>query len=341
MTLMLLAIVNGFAGYSLLDDQLSGTGIRVTYSILLSIPLIGSWMASLLFGGNFPGVDIIPRLYIIHVLLVPLAIMGLLGLHLGLIVRQKHTQFRGKGATDDNVVGERMWPTYAFKAGGLFFIVVAVLALLAGLTQINPVWMYGPFRLENVSSASQPDWYMGWADGALRLMPGWESRVGGYSIPNPFFGGVLLPGVTFTLLYLWPWLEARVTGDHRAHHVLDRPRDRPWRTALGVATLTFYTILGVAASNDLIATTFGLSVNAVLISLRVAVLVVPLIAGFVSYRLCRELRARSGPAVDPELVDGGIASEDPGPDSPGRTARPGPLGAFATLVGRKGRGARS
>ena len=316
-TLMLMAIVNGFAGYSLLDDQLSGTGIRVTYSIIMSVPVVGPWMASLLFGGNFPGEDIIPRLFIVHVLLVPLAILALLGVHLGLIIRQKHTQFAGKGATDDNVVGERMWPTYAFKAAGLFFIVAAVLALLAGLAQINPVWMYGPFRLENVSSASQPDWYMGWADGALRLMPGWEFRAGGYSIPNPFWGGILLPGVTFTLLYLWPWLEARITGDTRAHHVLDRPHDRPWRTTLGVATLTFYTILGVAASNDLIATTFGLSVNAVLISLRVAVIVLPLIAGFVTYRLCVELRARSGPVVDPALPPGsgspGDASEDDRP----------------------------
>ena len=254
-------------------------------------------------------------------------------MHLGLIIRQKHTQFAGKGATDDNVVGERMWPTYAFKAAGLFFIVAAVLALLAGLAQINPVWMYGPFRLENVSSASQPDWYMGWADGALRLMPGWEFRAGGYSIPNPFWGGILLPGITFTLLYLWPWLEARVTGDHRAHHVLDRPRDRPGRTSLGVATLTFYTILGVAASNDLIATTFGLSVNAVLVSLRVAVIVVPLIAGFVTYRLCRELRARSGPVVDPALPSGSGGQGDSSADE-----RPhGVRGVLAALLGRRER----
>ncbi len=301
-TLFVLAIVNGFAGYSLLDDQLSGTGVRVSYSIILSIPLIGPWIASLLFGGDFPGADFIPRLFIIHVLLVPLVIMALLGVHLAILVRHKHTHFAGEGATDDNVVGERLWPTYVFKAGGLFFLVAAVLALLGGLAQINPVWMYGPFRIENVSSASQPDWYMGWADGALRLMPNWEFRGGGFSIPNPFWGGVLMPSITFGLLYAWPWLEARVTGDRREHHVLDRPRDHPVRTALGVSTLTFYTILGVAASNDLIATTFGLSVNAVLISLRVAVIVVPPIAAVLTYRVCKELAARSGPFVDPVLA---------------------------------------
>jgi ubiquinol-cytochrome c reductase cytochrome b subunit len=303
-TLMLLAIGNGFAGYSLLDDQLSGTGVRVAYSIILSIPLVGTWIASLLFGGNFPGIDFIPRLFVIHVLIIPLAIFGLLGVHLGMLIKHKHTHFKGEGATNDNVVGERLWPTYVFKAGGLFFLVAGVLSALGGLAQINPVWIYGPFEPENVSSASQPDWYMGWADGALRLMPNWEIRAGGFQIPNPFWGGILLPGITFTLLYMWPWLEARFTGDRREHHVLDRPRDRPVRTALGVATLTFYTIIGVAASNDVIATTFGLSVNAVLISLRVAVLVVPPIAAFVAYRICKELRARSGPAYDPLLGEG-------------------------------------
>jgi ubiquinol-cytochrome c reductase cytochrome b subunit len=302
--LMLLAILNGFAGYSLLDDQLSGTGVRVGYSIILSIPVIGTWMASLLFGGNFPGTDFIPRLFVIHILIVPLAIFGLLAVHLGMLIKHKHTHFAGQGATEHNVVGERLWPTYVFKAGGLFFLVFAVLAALGGLAQINPVWIYGPFRPENVSSASQPDWYMGWADGALRLMPNWEVRAWGFTIPNPFWGGVLLPGITFTLLFLWPWLEARFTKDRREHHVLDRPRDRPVRTALGVSTLVFYTILGVAASNDVIATTFGLSVNAVLISLRVAVLVAPPIAAYITYKLCTQLAARSGPIVDPSLIGG-------------------------------------
>jgi ubiquinol-cytochrome c reductase cytochrome b subunit len=315
-TLFLLAILNGFAGYSLLDDQLSGTGVRVGYSILLSVPLVGPWMASLLFGGNFPGADFIPRLFVVHVLLVPLVILVLLTVHLAILIRHKHAHFPGRGATDRNVVGERLWPTYVFKAGGLFFLVAAALAALGGLAQINPIWMYGPFKIHNVSSASQPDWYMGWADGALRLMPNWEIRAGGFSVPNPFWGGVLMPGITFTLLYAWPWLEARATKDRREHHVLDRPRDHPVRTGIGVAALTFYTILGVAASNDLIATTFGLSVNAVLISLRIAVLVAPPIAFLVTYKLCKELATRSGPFVDP-LLEGSAPPGRPGSDGLG------------------------
>jgi ubiquinol-cytochrome c reductase cytochrome b subunit len=290
-TLMLLAIVNGFAGYSIVDDQLSGTGVRIAYSVLLSVPVVGTWAASLLFGGQFPGDQIIPRLYIVHVLIVPAAIVALLAAHLGLLIRHKHTHFRGNGARQDNVVGERLWPTYAFKAGGLFFIVAGVLAALGGLVQINPIWMYGPYRPQNVSSASQPDWYMGWLDGALRVMPPWEFRAFGYQVPNPFWGAVLLPGVTFAVLYAWPWIEARVTKDRREHHVLDRPRERPVRTALGVATLTFYTILGVAASNDVLATAFGLSLNAVLIAFRVMLVVVPPIVAYVAYRICKELQA--------------------------------------------------
>jgi ubiquinol-cytochrome c reductase cytochrome b subunit len=303
LTLMLLAIVNGFAGYSLLDDQLSGTGIRIAYSVLIAIPFVGPWLASLLFGGGFPGDDIIPRLFIIHVLIVPAAIVLLLGFHLGMLVRHKHTHFAGNGATDENVVGERLWPTYVFKAGGLFFLVAGVLAALAGFVQINPIWIYGPFRPEDVSSASQPDWYMGWLEGSLRVMPNWETRIGWFTIPNPFWGGVLLPGITFGLLYAWPWLEARITKDRREHHVLDRPRDRPWRTALGVATLTFYTILGLTAADDVIAVALGVSLNAILNTYRMLLIVMPPIAGYVAFRLCKELQKRDGAVVEAEPAE--------------------------------------
>src|SRR3954451_22335058 len=291
-TLLILAIFNGFAGYSLLDDQLSGTGLPIADSIALSISLARTWIASLLFGGEFPGPDILSRLFIIHVLLLPVAIGVLLSAHLFIVVRHKHTQFAGPGREEDNVVGERLWPTYAAKALGLFFLTAAVLCLLGGVAQINPIWVYGPFNPAEVSSASQPDWYMGWLDGALRIMPGWEFRAFGYEIPNPFFPAVLLAGVTFGLLYLWPFIEARITGDHREHHICDRPRQHPVRTALGVATLSFYVICFFGGASDVLSSTFGLSVNAVLWTFRVALVVVPPIAAATTYRLCRELSAR-------------------------------------------------
>src|SRR3954451_5735036 len=182
-TLLILAIFNGFAGYSLLDDQLSGTGLRIAYSIALSIPVAGTWLASLLFGGEFPGPDILSRLYIIHVLLIPALIALLLSAHLFIVVRHKHAHFSGSGRQEHNVVGERMWPTYAAKAMRLFFLTSQVLCFLGGVVQINPIWVFGPFEPAQVSAASQPDWYMGWLDGALRIMPGWEIRAFGYEVP--------------------------------------------------------------------------------------------------------------------------------------------------------------
>jgi ubiquinol-cytochrome c reductase cytochrome b subunit len=308
-TLLVLAVFNGFAGYSLLDDQLSGTGLRIAYSVTLSIPLIGTWLASLLFGGEFPGPDIISRLYIIHVLLIPAAIIGLLTAHLAILVRQKHAQFPGPGRTEHNVVGERVWPSFAFKSVGLLMMTSAVLCAFGGLLQINPVWLYGPFDPAEVSAASQPDWYLGWLDGALRIYPGWELRAFGFEVPAPFFPAVLLAGLTFALLFAWPFLEARFSKDRAEHHLLDRPRDRPLRTALGVATLAFYTVLILSGASDVLSTTFGLSVNAVLWALRIASIVAPVISAVVAYRLCQELAARDAVAhardTRPAIAGGG------------------------------------
>jgi ubiquinol-cytochrome c reductase cytochrome b subunit len=292
LTLFLLALGNGFTGYSLPDDLLSGTGLRIAYSVLLSIPLAGSWLAFLVFGGEFPSDDIIPRLFVIHVLIVPALIVGLLTIHLAMLVRQKHTQFAGRGRTERNVVGSKLWPTFTAKTLGLFFFVFAVCAALGGLAQINPVWLYGPFDPSAVSAGSQPDWYIGWLEGALRLMPPWEIRFAGFEIPNPFFPGVLLPGITFTILYLWPWIEERLTKDHAHHHILDRPRDRPRRTAIGVAVLAFYVVLFFAGGNDVLAARFDLSVNAVTYVFRVLLFVLPVVSAVVTYRLCNELAAR-------------------------------------------------
>jgi len=292
LTLLLLGLANGFTGYSLPDDLLSGTGLRIAYSVVLSIPFAGPWLAFLVFGGEFPSNDIIPRLFVIHVLIVPALIVTLLTIHLAMLVRQKHTQFPGRGRSERNVVGSKLWPTFTAKTLGLFFFVFATCAALGGLVQINPVWFYGPFTADAVSSGSQPDWYIGWLEGALRLMPPWELRIGGFEIPNPFFPGILLPGITFTVLYLWPFIEERFTRDHDEHHLLDRARDRPVRTAIGVGALAFYAVLFVAGGNDVIAAHFDLSVNSVTYALRTLLFLVPLVAAFVTFRLCKELARR-------------------------------------------------
>ena len=192
-TLLVLGILEGFAGYSLPDDLLSGTGLRIGYGIVLAIPVVGTWVAFLVFGGEYPGVAILDRLYSAHILLIPGAILGLITFHMMMIWYQKHTQFAGPGRTEDNVVGSRLFPSYAAKAGGFFFLVFAVLAALGGLAQINPVWLYGPYDASQVSAGSQPDWYVGFLDGSTRLMPNWEIGAFGYTFsPNVFVPTVVL-----------------------------------------------------------------------------------------------------------------------------------------------------
>ena len=288
-TLLILAVANGFTGYSLPDDLLSGTGLHIAYAVVLSIPLIGPWMGFLLFGGEFPAQEIISRLYVMHILLIPALIMGLLGAHLAILWRQKHTQFPGKGRRERNVVGSYLWPNYTAKSIGLFFLVSAVLAALGGLAQINPVWLYGPFHPEIVTTAAQPDWYVGWLEGALRLFPAWEPEMFGITLPNAFFPGAVLPGLTFGLLYAWPFLEARFTGDREEHHLLDRARDRPVRTAIGMGVLSFYLILTLAGGQDIIAQKFNLDIETVVWALRVLLVALPLGIALLTRKVCKDL----------------------------------------------------
>jgi ubiquinol-cytochrome c reductase cytochrome b subunit len=299
-TLLLLAMANGFTGYSLPDDLLSGTGLRIAYSIVLSIPFVGSWLGFLFFGGKFPGTDTIQRFFIIHVLFVPALIAVFLTAHLAILWHQKHTDFPGPGKTEDTIHGSRLWPQYAAKSTALFCFTAAVIAGLGGLAQINPIWIYGPYTPAAVTSAAQPDWYIGWLEGALRVMPPFEIREFHHTIPNPFFPGVLLPGITFGLLFAWPFVERHFTKDRDPHNLLNRPRDCPLRTALGVSTLTFYTILFMAGGTDVLASTFGLSFNTLVHLFQTLLLILPPILGYLTWRLLKELsRQKSHPIQQP------------------------------------------
>jgi ubiquinol-cytochrome c reductase cytochrome b subunit len=302
--LLTLGLVEGFAGYSLPDDLLSGTGLRIAYSIALSIPVIGTWASFLVFGGEYPGGHIIERLYPIHILLVPGIILALIGAHLALVWYQKHTQFAGPGRTENNVVGSKVYPAYSAKAGGFFFLVFGVMTALGGLAQINPIWLYGPYDASQVSAGSQPDWYIGFLDGSTRLMPNWELRALGHTFsPNVLVPTQILPGVLFTLLALYPFLEAKLTGDKGYHNILDRPRDKPVRTALGVMSLTFYVVLLFAGGNDIIASIFHLSINEITYTLRAGLFILPPIAYVITKRFCLSLQ-RS----DDDLLHHGIES---------------------------------
>jgi ubiquinol-cytochrome c reductase cytochrome b subunit len=322
--LLIFAIGMGFTGYSLPDDLLSGTGLRIAYSVMLSIPFLGPYVAFLIFGGEFPAEAIISRLFVMHVMLLPALLIGLITIHLIILVRQKHTQFAGPGRTEQNVVGKPLWPSQIFKSVGLMFIVASVLAFMGGLIQINPIWNYGPFEPYITSAPSQPDWYVGWLDGALRLFPGYDIQIFGLTIPAPFVPGIVMPGVAFTLMAVWPFIEARLTGDNEEHQLLNHPRDVPFRTAVGVAALAFFVILTLEGGGDVLSVTFDIPVEAITNFFRVAILVGPAVAGMITYRVCQSLRDtgvhpfRRQPGVRLRRTPEGGFEEVPAPPPSGR-----------------------
>src|SRR5829696_417810 len=287
--LLALGIFEGFFGYSLPDDLLSGTGMRFFDGAVRATPVIGTWVEFFVFAGQFPGDLIIPRLYFLHILLIPALILALVAAHLALVFYHKHTQFPGPGRTEDSVVGYPVFPVYAAKAGGFFFIVFGVVTLMGALMQINPVWVFGPYNPAQVTAGSQPDWYMGFAEGAIRIMPGpgWEWHIGSTTWSWNVFIPLALPmTLLFVGMALYPFIEQWVTGDRSEHHLLDRPRNNPTRTGLGVAAMTWYAVLWAGGGNDLIATQFDVSLNAVTWVLRVAVFVAPVVAFLITKRVC-------------------------------------------------------
>jgi quinol---cytochrome-c reductase cytochrome b subunit len=286
-TLLVLAVFSGFTGYSIVDDLLSGTGLVIGYSVLLSVPFVGPWLAFILFGGPVPNPNIVPRLTSIHIMILPVLIFVLLTVHLAIVWRQKHTNYPGPGRTNRRIVGKSLWPVYATKSVGFFFLVFGVLVALGAFVEINPVWLYGPYDPAAVSAGSQPDWYVGWLEGALRLAPSWEPRIFGLLVPNPFFGGALLALIILAGLYLYPFIEQWVTGDREVHHVLDRPILRPMRTAIGAGFIALFLTLTVAGSNDVLAVLFGTQVELLRDVLRIVVLVLPVVVGVLTFFVCR------------------------------------------------------
>ena len=296
--LLTLGIVEGFLGYSLPDDLLSGTGIRIAEAIIQALPVVGSYLAYFAFGGAFPGEAFIPRIYTVHILLLPGIFLALITVHLMLVWYQKHTQYPGPGRTEKNVVGYPLMPVYMAKAGGFFFIVFGVTAFLGAVASINPIWLYGPYTPGQISAGSQPDWYMGWLDGLVRMSLPLETHAFGHTISwNILIPGLIVPGIMFTGLALYPFIESWITGDKREHHLLDRPRNVPNRTALGVMALTFTLIGLINGGNDIIATHFHLTINQIMWFSRIGIIVLPPIAFVITKRICLSLQR-----ADRELV---------------------------------------
>jgi ubiquinol-cytochrome c reductase cytochrome b subunit len=302
--LFILGMAEGFTGYSLPDDLLSGNGLRIIEGLVMGIPVVGTWISFLLFGGEFPGNAIVGRLYTLHILLLPAILVALLALHLVFVVVHKHTQFAGPGRTNDNVQGVPILPTFAAKAGGFFFIVFGVIVVMATFFAINPIWVYGPYDPSPVSAGTQPDWYIGFADGALRLIPpGLEieflNRTWSFNILIP----MVALGAIIVLPMIYPFLEHWITRDNREHHIADRPRNAPTRTAIGAAGVTFYAAMWAAASSDLIATHFDLAMEHVIHFLQAAAILGPIVAYLITKRVCLALQKK-----DREIALHGIES---------------------------------
>lgn len=292
-TMLGLAILEGFLGYSLVDDLLSGMGLAIAYAVAMSIPFLGGSFAFLVWNGEYPGTAVFwPRLEILHALIIPTAIGVLLSLHIAQIVRQHHTQFPSEGS-ERQVRGTPAWPGYALRSVGLFLVVAGVLFLLGGLVQINPIWEWGPYEPYLSTNGAQPDWYVGWLIGALRLMPPLEPVIGDYTVaPNPFWGGALFPGIVFAVLYAWPLLARRFVDDPRRHNLLDRPRDNPKRTALVLAFVGWvFTVFAAGATDRFFFRSF-VSYEGQVWFFRGLTLLGPFLIYFVAKRGCEELRLR-------------------------------------------------
>jgi ubiquinol-cytochrome c reductase cytochrome b subunit len=293
LTMLFATLLEGYLGYSMVDDLLSGMGLAIGYGVALSIPFVGGNLALLLWGAPYPGdPSFESRMYITHVLILPVLIAVLITVHLVLVASRHHTQFRRKPVqTQRRLLGIPTFPAQTPRSLGLLFGVAALLFLMGGLIQINPIWLWGPYDVASATNGAQPDWYLGWLIGALRLVPHFDLTIGNYTlVPNPFWGGALFPLVVLGVLGAWPWIEARITGDHGYHNLLDRPRDAPARTAFGVAFLMWVFLIFFAGSADRTFLFLGWNYVTQIWVYRVLVFVLPVIAFVLTRQICRELQ---------------------------------------------------
>jgi ubiquinol-cytochrome c reductase cytochrome b subunit len=290
--LLFAAMFEGFTGYSLPDDLLSGLGLRIAVSILESVPFIGSWAMYYLEGGSWPSNLLIQRLFVLHVFIVPALLAAGITVHLMILWRQKHTQFPGPRRLEENVVGSPLFPQYAFRSFALQTGVIGMCCALGAFVQINPVWLWGPYEVWKAISPAQPDWYIGWLEGALRLGPRWAIHFPGHMIPSPFWPGFVLPMMVLVFLFCYPFVEARLRRDYAQHHLLDRMRDAPVRTGFGVGFLIFMIGLFLAGSDDNTERYTHLPLNDIILSYRLLCLFGPVIGFWIAYRWARELKRR-------------------------------------------------
>ncbi|MFC4113054.1 cytochrome b [Nonomuraea zeae] len=302
-----LALFESFLGVSLPADQLAMTGLRQAHGLLLSIPLVGTYLATFVFDGGFPG-QVIPRVFVTHVLLVPGILLAVVPLHaLILTWRQKHTERRATAADEHRVTGGPFFPYFAVKNGATALFTIGAIALVSTFVRVNPVWEHGVYREGGYPPSAQPFWYSGVLDGAQRLVPPWEIAVGGYVLQIGLWIPALILLAFFGVLLVYPFLERRFTGDGDHHQLLDRPSQAPVRTALGVAVIVFFTVLWAgmwvsetppamhsapgfpptAPAPAALLTVSHDVYSTIVLGLRVAVFVLPVLAFLLTRALCR------------------------------------------------------
>lgn len=294
--LLTLAFGAGFTGYSLPYDSLAGTGIRIAYSELLSLPLIGDRVTFWVFGGAFPTGDVIPRFFVLHVMILPALLLGTAGLHLFIVYRQKHTQFPRMGVDGHKLVlGKPLWPLQFAESTTLFLWVGGLLAAAAVLIPWSDITLLGPYVPGEVGNNAQPDWFLFWLEGALRIFPPIEFGIpGSLIISGPFVAGVVLPGLIFTFLAAYPFIERRVYKLEGEWHVLQNPLEIPLRAGVMLGVFSALLILSAAATNDILSRMFGIPIEVITWIARVAVIAVPVLLGVGIARYSqRRLRKRN------------------------------------------------
>jgi ubiquinol-cytochrome c reductase cytochrome b subunit len=296
----ILSLVGGLTGYALPDDLLAGTGLRIVNGIILGIPVAGTWLSFLIFGGEFPG-NVVATFYPVH-LIVSLLIMALIGAYVQRLIAHRPAQFAGPGRTNDNIVGVPLLPRYALMTGGLLVFVFALITVIAATVTINPIWNYGPSSPSDATAGSQPDWYTGFLDGALRLVPpGWEIVLFGRTLTLAVLVPLAVVGGFMALVAVYPFIEGWITGDKGEHNILDRPRNAPTRTGIGVAGVIFYATLWSAASADVVATQLHLSAESVIHTYQAVLLLGPVVGFMIARRVALALQRK-----DRELVLHGV-----------------------------------
>ncbi|MEF8822179.1 MAG: cytochrome bc complex cytochrome b subunit [Halovenus sp.] len=331
-----------YTGYALPFDEFASTAVGIGYNVALSIPIIGETVANIAFGGSFPSSATIPRFYFLHILVLPLVIAGLIGVHMAILVRQKHTEAQrdedvmpagptraavdrrtavegdsasggtaadggspsdsgtaadggavahGGGATksrsrqvdrddDSVVVGLPAFPNQVAVSAVVFFLTLATLSLLAGFLPVHNIAEYGPNDPASTPSLIMPDWFLMWGYGFLKLIPSWMSfDLLGIHFSAEFIGGLLLPGIIFGVVALWPFIDY----DEKPVHFTADPLERPFQTAVGVAAVLFIMIASIAGMDVIVADIVGMSTAQLKPYFIGSLIAIPILGGLIVY----------------------------------------------------------